>query len=183
MEIEEKIQEFNEHIKFLKEEEAILREMEIGREDRISRLRELAIEARELEEEFFDYYAQNKINIVNDFLFEYNLVKQEIVYIVSRITSNYNSYYIMEKINKQQEEMELQTRRIEDHDRNMLNIMGILLAIFSLVGINTGIFGVIKEGTSIKEIITLVIVINLSLSFSMGVLFLYIKLIFNRKEK
>ncbi len=73
-------------------------------------------------------------------------------------------------------------KKIEGHDRNMLNIMGVLLAIFSLVGINMGLFGALKEGTTINEIITLVLVVNISLVFSMGALFTYIENIFNRYE-
>ena len=113
----------------------------------------------------------------------YNFVVQRLEILKLRTNSNANLFITESKINHHEKIMEEQKRKIEYHDRNMLNIMGILLAIFSLVGINMGTFGAIKEETSIKEIITLVIIINLSLSFSMGMLFLYIKLIFNRKEK
>ncbi len=74
-------------------------------------------------------------------------------------------------------------QKIESHDRNMLNIMGVLLAIFSLVGINMGMFGAIKEKATINQIITLVTVVNISLVSSMGALFTYIDHIFNRYKK
>ena len=88
----------------------------------------------------------------------------------------------MEKINKQQEEIKIQTRRIEDHDRNMLNIMGVFLAIFSLIGVNFSFFSNFTGGR-LRTWIFLIGAVNLSLIIAIFAIFACIKWLFWNRNK
>ena len=101
---------------------------------------------------------------------------------------NYDiNYYLhknlIPKFEISKSEVEKMKNELKYHDKNILNIMGVFLAIFSLIGINTGIFGSSNKHMTANEIITIVIVVNLSLVFSMGALFTYINFIFDRKNQ
>lgn len=65
----------------------------------------------------------------------------------------------------------------KEHDKKILEIMGIFLSIFSLIGVNLSFFSNIKD-ISVWNILLLVIVINVSLSDAIKVIFSII-----RKEK
>jgi ABC-type dipeptide/oligopeptide/nickel transport system permease component len=120
-------------------------------------------------------------NNINDI--EKEKLRSDFVTILGNIVEKQNDFESKGLVLEGIKEIENLKAEIKEHDRNMLNIMGILLAIFSLVGINMGIFGAINEKTTINEIITLILVVNVSLVFSMGALFTYIDHIFNRYEK
>ncbi len=141
--------------------------------------------------EYAEIYKENRIIVSKlEILSKKTICNIEIQKIKSYIFMFFSS--MIEKINTFEsriqiiegiKDIENLKAEMKDHDRNMLNIMGILLAIFSLVGINMGMFGAIKAETSVNEIITLVLVVNISLVFSMGALFTYIDHIFTRYEK
>lgn len=82
-----------------------------------------------------------------------------------------------ESIEKQDEELKKNKKKIDDHDKRILEMMGIFLSIFSLIGVNLSFFSNVKD-ISVWNILLLVIVINLSLSDAIKVLFSII-----RKEK
>lgn len=82
-----------------------------------------------------------------------------------------------ESIEKQGEELKKNTKKINDHDKRILEMMGIFLSIFSLIGVNLSFFSNVKD-ISVWNILLLVIVINLSLSDAIKVIFSII-----RKEK
>ena len=65
----------------------------------------------------------------------------------------------------------------KEHDKKILEIMGVFLSIFSLIGVNLSFFSNIKD-VSVWNILLLVIVINVSLSEAIKVIFSVI-----RKEK
>ena len=65
----------------------------------------------------------------------------------------------------------------KEHDKKILEIMGVFLSIFSLIGVNLSFFSNIKD-VSVWNILLLVIVINVSLSKAIKVIFSVI-----RKEK
>ena len=82
-----------------------------------------------------------------------------------------------ESIEKQDEELKKNKKKIDDHDKRILEMMGIFLSIFSLIGVNLSFFSKVKD-ISVWNILLLVIVINLSLSDAIKVIFSII-----RKEK
>ncbi|WP_374140908.1 hypothetical protein [Leptotrichia hongkongensis] len=82
-----------------------------------------------------------------------------------------------ESIEKQDEELKKNKKKIDDHDKRILEMMGIFLSIFSLIGVNLSFFSKIKD-VSVWNILLLVIVINVSLSETIKVIFSVI-----RKEK
>jgi hypothetical protein len=82
-----------------------------------------------------------------------------------------------ESIEQQGEELKKNTKKIDDHDKRILEMMGIFLSVFSLIGVNLSFFSKIKD-ISVWNILLLVIVINVSLSDAIKVIFSII-----RKEK
>ena len=80
-------------------------------------------------------------------------------------------------IQEQNKKLEDNTDKINNHDKRILEIMGIFLSIFSIIGVNLSFFSNIKD-VSIWNILLLVIVINVSLSETIKVIFSII-----RKEK
>ena len=55
-------------------------------------------------------------------------------------------------ISTQQEELKKQRNELKEHDKNILNMMGIFLAIFSLIGINISFFASTFSNSSGKPI-------------------------------
>lgn len=91
------------------------------------------------------------------------------------IFSNTNKIDIA--IKKQYQKLEENTEKINTYDKRILEMMGIFLSIFSLIGVNLSFFSNIKS-VSIWNMLLLVIVINVSLSETIKVIFSVI-----RKEK
>lgn len=77
----------------------------------------------------------------------------------------------MYKFNKDIEE---QKKEIREHDKNMLTIMGIFLAIFSIVGLNTSFLLKVPSYFSGWQIIGFATFLNIIIVVSMSVLFLLI---------
>ena len=77
----------------------------------------------------------------------------------------------MYKFNKDIEE---QKKEIREHDKNMLTIMGIFLAIFSIVGLNTSFLLKVPSYLSGWQIIGFATLLNIIIVVSMSVLFLLI---------
>ena len=138
MKIRGEINGFNDYVNELKNQEtSILNELDLENteiKDCILKLRILGDAVNELDGKFNIFYEENKEIIRREILSDYNIVRQEIINLDSRISINYNTFVTMEKIREQQEKLEIQTERVENHDRNMLNIMGAFLALFSLIG-------------------------------------------------
>ncbi len=77
----------------------------------------------------------------------------------------------------QNNELTEQRKKIEDHDKNILNIMGIFLAIFSLIGFNISFLPEIPDYFGGWQIIGFAILINILIVTSISALFLLIKFI------
>ena len=80
----------------------------------------------------------------------------------------------IEEIKDMQSELKIE---IEKHDRNMLNIMGTFLAIFSLIGVNFSFFQHF-DNISVTKWILLIIVVNASLMSTIIGIFICIRILF-----
>lgn len=90
---------------------------------------------------------------------------------------SFNMKKVYENIKFQYKKLEENEIEIKNHDKRILEMMGIFLSIFSLIGVNLSFFSNIKD-VSVWNILLLVIVINVSLSEAIKVIFSVI-----RKEK
>lgn len=181
MKIRGEINGFNDYVNELKNQEtSILNELDLENteiKDCILKLRILGDAVNELDGKFNIFYEENKEIIRREILSDYNIVRQEIINLDSRISINYNTFVTMEKIREQQEKLEIQTERVENHDKNMLNIMGAFLALFSLIGVNFSFFSNFTGGR-LRTWIFLIVAVNLSLIFTIVIIFICIKLLF-----
>ncbi len=89
----------------------------------------------------------------------------------------HNTNKIDKVIKAQYSKLEILIKEQKQYDKKILEIMGIFLAVFSLIGVNLSFFSNLKE-MSIWEIILLIVVINVILSDTIKVIFSII-----RKEK
>ena len=90
---------------------------------------------------------------------------------------NFNMTKAYQNILSQKKELKKLIKDGEERDKKILEIMGIFLSIFSIIGVNLSFFSNIKDA-NIWNILLLVIVINVSLSETIKVIFSII-----RKEK
>ena len=92
-------------------------------------------------------------------------------------TNFHNTAKLSSLAKNQQLKMENLIKEQKEYDKKILEIMGVFLSIFSLIGVNLSFFSNIKD-VSVWNILLLVIVINVSLSEAIKVIFSVI-----RKEK
>ena len=113
MKIRGEINGFNDYVNELKNQEtSILNELDLENtqiKDCILKLRILGDAVNELDGKFNIFYEENKEIIRREILSDYNIVRQEIINLHSRISINYNTFVTMEKIREQQEKLEIQT--------------------------------------------------------------------------
>lgn len=98
----------------------------------------------------------------------------------TKIDNEIHSFNMMkayQNILSQKKELKKLIKDGEERDKKILEMMGIFLSIFSLIGVNLSFFSNIKD-VSVWNILLLVIVINVSLSEAIKVIFSVI-----RKEK
>ena len=88
--------------------------------DQILKLKNLSSDLEVLESDLGEFINVNKIFIKGEFVNNYNLLRQEIINFTWRLGSNHNILVTMEKIREQKIEIDEHTKRIEEHDRNML---------------------------------------------------------------
>ena len=109
--------------------------------------------------EFLETYLQLKI---------INSENEEIKKQLEKIDKNLKENEI--RIKKQNKKLEDNTTAINNHDKRILEMMGIFLAVFSLIGVNLLFFFNIGE-LGIKKIVLLVVVINITLVIAIKVIF------------
>ena len=155
------------------------------------------IETREIymkqEKEFYDLLG-NITDCLNQKKDEEKEKLQELKFLRNEVQFNYCQCYVerakienqtnFHNTTKLSSFAKIQHSKVEklieeqkEHDKKILEIMGIFLSIFSLIGVNLSFFSNIKD-ISVWNILLLVIVINVSLSETIKVIFSII-----RKEK
>ena len=132
-------------------------------------------------------YLNSENNEKNEKLQEFKFLKNEIQFNycqcfaerakIENQANFHNTGKIDKAIKTQYSKLENLIEEQKEHDKKILEIMGIFLSIFSLIGVNLSFFSNVKD-ISIWNILLLVIVINLSLSDAIKVIFSII-----RKEK
>ena len=87
------------------------------------------------------------------------------------------AFYMKLIIKEHEEKMEGQNQILKEHDKNILNIMGIFLAIFSLIGFNISFLPEIPDYFGGWQIIGFAALINIIIVISISCLFLLINYI------
>ena len=130
-------------------------------------------------------YSENneKIEILQEFKFLRNEIQFNYYQCFAERTkienqTNFHNTAKLSSLAKNQHlKMENLIKEQKEYDKKILEIMGVFLSIFSLIGVNLSFFSNIKD-VSVRNILLLVIVINVSLSDAIKVIFGII-----RKEK
>ena len=124
-----------------------------------------------------------KIEILQEFKFLRNEIQFNYYHCFAERTkienqTNFHNTAKLSSLAKNQHlKMENLIKEQKEYDKKILEIMGVFLSIFSLIGVNLSFFSNIKD-VSVRNILLLVIVINVSLSEAIKVIFSVI-----RKEK
>lgn len=130
-------------------------------------------------------YSENneKIEILQEFKFLRNEIQFNYYQCFAERTkienqTNFHNTAKLSSLAKNQHlKMENLIKEQKEYDKKILEIMGVFLSIFSLIGVNLSFFSNIKD-VSVRNILLLVIVINVSLSEAIKAIFSVI-----RKEK
>ena len=133
----------------------------------------------EMKQKYFNIVVE-KLNILgsrNLNIIEIEKLKSHVFAVFSSLIEKINTLETRIQILEGVKEIEKLKAEIKDHDRNTLNIMGIFLSIFSLIGVNLSFFTNF-ESNSIISWIFLIIVVNLTLLFVVITLLLCIKFLF-----
>ena len=132
-----------------------------------------------MKQKYFNIVVE-KLNILgsrNLNIIEIEKLKSHVFAVFSSLIEKINTLETRIQILEGVKEIEKLKAEIKDHDRNTLNIMGIFLSIFSLIGVNLSFFTNF-ESNSIISWIFLIIVVNLTLLFVVITLLLCIKFLF-----
>ena len=177
-EMEEKYSELRKDLESI-EEESIEAYEEANLETRILRYGILGEKIEKLVDKHGNFIIANKEYLEKNPAVGnlFNLLRQEVINHRSNANGNHNILLTKQKIEEHEKRMEIQSKRIMEHDKNMLNIMGAFLAIFSLIGVNFSFFSKV-ESADVCELMRLILVVNLSLVIAIMVVFGCIKWLF-----
>ena len=120
-------------------------------------------------------YQTNSLGAFN--LQKFRVLVEESYNSVINTTNNLNLLTTKWDIKVHEEQLQKLYEKMESHDKNILNIMGAFLAIFSLIGVNFSFFSNFKS-VYVCEWISLIVVVNLSLVIAIMVIFWCIKWLF-----
>ncbi len=174
----DKFEDYNEI--FLEEEELEEKNSnEVISEELLKKYIELRTKYRKIGNVFDEFLEENSKNIDKELYQDMESLQRLIIDAEYRVSDKYFEGYLnllQNKFEVHDEKMTKHEISIIEHDKNILNMMGIFLAIFSLIGINISFFtGSLGQNLEICEFLKYLAGVNLILVIAIMTVFEMIK--------